>query len=468
MPKRNLIWIVAIVAAGVVTVWVTRQYRPQVGHTEPGEFMPVLDTYRLIRERYCGPIDGDDLRRGAVGGMVSKLDEFSTYIPPGHVKAFARRMNGVGQGLGLRLESVQGVIRVIGPLVNSPAHRAGIISGDVIVAIDGQHVEGLALEQVEEMLRGQSGRKVEIIIERGKGRRRSISLTLGEFPLESVVGLYRDAGGRWVYLIEPQDALAYVRIKEFVPHTARRLRDILRRLGAVRGLILDLRDNPGGILTAAAEVANLFLREGVIATSVAPGRPPRRYEAHSDGTITEIPVVVLVDARTASAAEIVAGALRLHDRAVIVGTRTRGKGCVQSMLHLPNRLGQINLTTSELLIGTSEKIMRRPGSDLWGVDPHPGQEVTVSARRQEELRRLWIRAEVLMPAKSNRPTTTAASPAARDRPIYGEFKALDAALLRGLDLLAHPDQINKIFLRAAQQRANLKARFTRAAEADDE
>jgi len=468
MPKRNLIWIVAIVAAAVVTVWITRRYPPDVGRREPGEFMPVSDIYRLIRERYYRPIDGEDLRRGAVGGMVSKLDEFSTYVAPGRMKALGRRMKGVELGLGLRLESVGGVIRVVGPLVNSPAHRAGITGGDVIVAIDGEDVEGLALQEVEELLRGESGRKVELTVERGRGRRKSIPLTLGEFPLESVVGLYRGAGGQWVYLIEPQDALAYVRIKEFFPHTARRLREILRRLGAARGLILDLRDNPGGMLPAAAEVANLFLHEGVIATSVAPNRPERRYEAHSDGTITEIPLVVLVNARTASAAEVVAGALRLYDRAVIVGTRTRGKGCVQSMFRLPDRLGQINLTTSELLIGASEAITRRPGSDLWGIDPHPDQEITTSALRQERLRRLRIRAEVLMPAKSNRPTTTAASPPARDRPIYDEFKALDAALLRGLDLLAHPDQINKIFLRAAEERADLKARATQAAETGDE
>ncbi len=468
MPRRNLIWIAAIIAAAVVTMWVTRGNPPQPGRAESEEFAPVGDTYELIQDRYYRPVQGRRLRRGAVNGMVSVLDEWSSYVPADRVKAFESRMMGMRRGIGLRLERADGEIRVIGPLVNSPAHKGGIVGGDVILAVNGEAVVASQLPAVEEALRCDLGETVELTIRRTDAERRMFSLRCEEFRLETVQGLYRDVGGRWVFLIDPAAGLAYVRIREFVHDTGGRLREILRDIGGARGLVLDLRDNPGGTLPAIEEVCDLFLSEGVIGTSVGRNRRPQRYVARPPGTIPEIPMVVLINAGTASAAEIIAGALRLHDRTVLVGTRTRGKGCVQSMFPLPDQLGQVNLTTSELLVGESRPITRRPGSDVWGVDPHPGQEVLVPPERMELLRRAWVRAEVLPRPERGSPRTmptTAATRPANTR--YRAMLKLDPQLRRALELLARPEAMAEILRREAERRAAETDLTTRRAEASE-
>ena len=457
MPKRNLIWIVAIIAATLVTLWVTRRRPPQAGRREPGEFDPVSQTYRLIQDEYYRPIDAPELRQGAVNGMVSVLDEHSTYISPEKLRVFQDRMRGIERGLGLRLAAADGNISVERSLANSPAHKAGIIPGDIILAIDGEEIAAKDIQEVEEMLKGELGTTVELAILRTKPPPKKFSLTRSEFALESIEGLYRDSDGRWVYLIEGQRGLGYVRIKEFVDDTCVELQEILRELGSLSALVLDLRDNPGGKLPVAAETGNLFLREGVIVTSLGRSGDAKRYTARSDGTLSpEFPMVVLIDHETASAAEIVCGALRLHSRAVLVGTRTRGKGRIQSMLGLPDDLGQINLTTSELLIGTDRPIMREPNSDTWGVDPHADQEVVIPPADRERLRSLRARAGGLLAPANDSPASVSAAARRTRKALATELVSLDAQLSHAVELLTHPEEVTKILARpSAAQTAPL-------------
>ena len=447
MPKRNLIWILAIIVAAAVIMWVAQRNPPPARQVEPDEFSYVSRTYRLIQDRYYRPIKGERLRQGAVNGMVSQLDEFSSYVSPARLEAFTSRMMGIDRGVGLRLIQTDGRIRVVGPLINSPAHKAGIVGGDFILAIDGVSLEGALLSEAERMLRGPLGAKVELAIERSDGSRRNFSVIRGKFPIQSVRGLYRDRNGQWVYLIAPGENLGYVRITEFVRDTGLRVGEILRSLGSLRGLILDLRDNPGGMLPAIEEVCNLFLRQGTIGTSITRNRTIVRFTARADGTLPEIPMVVLINSKTVSAAEIVAGALRLHGRAVLVGTRTRGKGCVQSMFPLPGELGQVNLTTAELLVGDSGTIIRQGGSDQWGVDPHPEQEVTLSLEVQERLRVLHMEAEMLRAQQDDQPATRSAGATEPINLIKQRLVNLDAQLARALKLLSKPDEISEILAR---------------------
>lgn len=211
MPKRNLIWIFAILTAAAVTLWVTRKEPPGPNRAEPDEFDGVASTYCLIKDRYHRPIDGRELRSGAVNGMVSELDEFSSYISAAKLDAFASRMMGVDRGLGLRLEQADADIRVIGPLPNSPAHKAGIVSGDVIVAVDGDRTAGMTLGEVRDLLKGEFDTGVELTIARAGGWRKAFTLKRDEFAIESIQGLYRDLGQSWVYMPLPADGLAYVR-----------------------------------------------------------------------------------------------------------------------------------------------------------------------------------------------------------------------------------------------------------------
>ena len=447
MPKRNLIWIVAIVAAAAVVAWVTRNPRPP-GYDRPGRapLAPLARTHRLIRENYYLPVDDETLHRGAVRGMIRQLDEFSSYIPPERVEEFSHRVRGLQRGLGLRLEIASGALTVVGPLPGSPAHRASLACGDRIVAIDGQSPDGLTLRQVQRLLDGEKDTEVLLtVIRSGAEKQETIELLRDEFPVETVLGCYRDHIGRRVYAIDPEAGLIYVRIREFVQNTTEQFQRAFRQLSGIRGLVLDLRDNPGGRFEAAVEATDMFIGRGVIVTKLTRRSAPRIYRAHDEGTLPPIPMVVLINGRTASAAEILAGALRFCDRAVLVGSRTRGKGCVQTMFPLRDDLGQINLTTSEFFFEQDRQITRRPGSDVWGVDPH--EPVAISPAQRQALEQLWARAEVLPPED-----TPPQAHCTRQQRMLTKWIKADPQLARAVRLIRSPKRLDAILADAAEQR----------------
>ena len=452
MSKHNLIWITAIIAASLVTLMVTRRNTVPISSPDAGEFAPVAETYELISATYHEPLDGNSLRRGAVNGMVSSLDEFSSYIAAERLDAFTGRVAGMSCGLGLRIAGAEGGFGVIGTLVNSPAHHGGISAGEIIVAIDGQSTLDMSLEDARAALDGPKGSPIKLTFARGLQAPETVTLTSSEFRLETIQGLYRDRAGRWVYFLDANETIACVRINEFVTDTAANLGGIIHSLGDVRGLVLDLRDNPGGRFSPALEVCDLFLAGGVVVSSVSRGEVIETHTARPNGTLPRFPVVVLTNARTASAAEIVAGALKFHDRAVILGTRTRGKGAVQSMFPLSGDLGMVNITTSQLLIGGTDSITRSPGSDLWGVDPHPGREVILSPAVTGQLEELRYRTEAMALAKSPSPATAPTGGETGDAPP-AKLMELDRQLASAMELLNDAKSIRLILDQAAAAKA---------------
>ncbi|HUT59663.1 MAG TPA: S41 family peptidase [Phycisphaerae bacterium] len=454
MPKRNLIWIVAVVAASLVTLLVTRR-PPRIEDRVVVEFDPVTEAYRQIREHYLYPVDESELRLEAIASMVANLDEYSSYIPPDRAKAFAQRMKGVVRGLGLKVEVADGHVTVIGPLVNSPAQRAGPVRGDRILQIDGQDVAGLSQRQVERLLDAPKESTVRLLVRRPSGEIETLRCTRGTYRVESVLGLYRQSDGRWAHMIDPNAGIAYVRVREILPDTPEHLRGTFRQLNRIRVLVLDLRGDPGGDLPAAVELCDMLLPDGRIVTLTNRRGESEHRDAQSHGTISrEIHVVVLVNGKTASAAEIIAGSLAVHDRAVLVGRRTLGKGCIQSMIPLGGDLGQINLTTAEFFVEPNRPIQRRPDSNTWGVDPHV--EVGLPAATQSRLARLRVGAEVLPPSRpATRPAT---QPAGRDDDPAVELLRLDAQLRRAVALARTPRRIDDILRRAAAARTRPAAR----------
>jgi len=464
MPKRNIIWIVAILLAAMVVVLATRN-APRPGLSpETRELRTILDTRERIRRHYYGPLDEQALRRGIVRGMVTELDKYSTYIPPDAVEAFRKRTeSGVERGIGLRLEETDGEIRVVVPLAGSPAHRAGIRPGDLIIAVGDEPVDGLAPAEVEKLLKVPLNEQVRLTIVRDDERAGEITLTCREFPIETVVGLCRDESGHWMHVIDPDARVAYVRIREFVRGTDETLQAALRAPGEIRGLVLDLRANPGGLPTQALNVANMFLSDGVIATFVSRSGRGESFPARAHGTHEGTAIVVLIDARTASAAEIVAGALWLNSRAVLVGQRTRGKGYLQSMIELGDGLGQMNLTTGEVLLGEDWAFARHPGSDDWGICPDVEEAIPLRSRRQ--LRRLRVHAEA--PAPGEPETTPATALAEPLQAIAQELLQLDTQLATAVELLKSPARMDSLVRAAREARAKKRAAATQPAEHDE-
>ncbi len=389
MPKRNLIWVSAILAGAIVTAWVVHEPPPMPPQqVEMDGFDCVLEAGRFLRENCYHTLEAEALHRAAARGMVAAVDEFSSYVSPERVEAFQKRMKGLVCATGLIAEARADRLMIQDVLVGSPAWRAGIAPGDEILSINGRLAGEVSSTEVENLLSaGQAGSSLSLEIARIGGKVRPVTLRREEFHLETVQGLCRDRFAQPVYQLTPAGDVAYVRVCEFVRNTPQQLAVALRQLPNPCGLVLDLRGNPGGRFSSAVEVADMFLSEGLIATVAGRTGPPARYSASAEGTyLPEAPLVVLIDGASASGAEIVAGALKLHGRAVLIGTRTRGKAYLQTMLELPNGLGQVNLTTAEVFLGSAIPFAHKPGREQWGITPH--QEVLLPAMDVLRIRRL--------------------------------------------------------------------------------
>lgn len=458
MPKRNIIWAIVIVAAALAALVFTRN-QPQTGRPGAGTVDPVSDALHVIRERGFYDVDHGKLRRAAIEGIVSQLDPHSTYFPPGQAELLDDRVNGLAFGLGLRYDrGADGHVEVIGPLPGSPALRGELWAGVAILAIDSRPVAEMDANEVHTALhpRKMPQRPIRLLVRRPRSDPEALELRPEKYPIESVQGFARDAEGRWVHALGDAGTVVYLRLREFLPDTARQTRGVLREARKVGGVILDLRGNPGGNLSFAVDVCDLFLREGLIVViEHREGRAEKR-SATSQGTFPAAPpIVALTDANTASGAELLAAALQVHGRAVLLGSRTHGKGTVQSMIDLKGGLGRLNLTTGEFYVDPLRRIARRKGADVWGVDPDI--RATVAPDVAARLRRGRLQTEVSPgPAPTTRPADSGPTTAPAD--LGRRLLALDAPLRRALALLGEPDRISEILRRAAAARDAAKRR----------
>ena len=301
-----------------------------------------------VKRDYVEPIDDAELLESAIRGMVSDLDAHSQYLDAGEYRDIRISTTGSYTGIGIEVSEVDGAVTVVTPIAGSPAARSGIRSGDQVIAVDGMAVESSNLQQTIGQLRGQVGTSVKVTVLRNdvaidhEMRRQIIR----------VASVHRE-------MLSP--SYGYVRVSQFSENTARELVRAIDDLqddngGMLDGLVLDLRNNPGGVLDAAVDVSDLFLDSGVIVS--ADGRSPDSKftrSAHRGDILDGTDMVVLVNAGSASASEIVAGALQDHDRALIVGTGTFGKGLVQTVMPL-SKGRAIKLTTSRYYTPSGDSI----------------------------------------------------------------------------------------------------------------
>lgn len=307
-----------------------------------------------VKRDYVEPVDDRVLLESAIRGMVADLDAHSQYLDEREYHDIRISTTGNYSGVGIEVSALEGEIRVVAPIDNTPAQRAGILSGDTIVAIDGTEVNPDRLQETIERMRGRAGSRVTLTIERD----------LEEEPQVFVIKRenIRVASVRHE-LLDP--SFGYVRVSQFNETTPDELSDAIDEMadsvrrkngGMLSGLVLDLRNNPGGILDAAVEVSDLFLDSGVIVS--ADGRTPEaRFtkRARRGDILDGASIVVLVNSGSASASEIVAGALQDHNRALVVGTATFGKGLVQTVMPL-SKGRAIKLTTSRYYTPSGDSI----------------------------------------------------------------------------------------------------------------
>ena len=332
-------------------------------------------------------------------GAMSTLDDFSSIIWPHQKSRFERTTEGEFSGVGIQIQLIDRQLTVVSPLEDTPAQRAGIRSGDRIVTIDGKSTLGITLQQAVERITGEEGTTVVLGIQSpGDEEPRDVPLVRSSIKITSVKGWDHRFGGGWDFYIDPEAKIGYVRMTTFGPNTADELDAAVQQMSeakGVNGLILDLRFNPGGRLDAAVAVANRFLDEGTIVSTTQKTFLGGTWEATADAahTFRDFPVVVLINNGSASASEIVSGALQDHGRALVVGERSFGKGSVQNLFRIGGGEAYLKLTTQYYKLPDGRIIHRRPGAENWGI--HPDVEVEMTDEQVANLLRARTVLDVL-------------------------------------------------------------------------
>jgi len=384
----------------------------------------MTDVVSLVEKHFLREPDEEAMQLAAIQGMLESLnDPYTVYIPPQAEREFDKDIRGSYVGIGAEVVGENGFLRIVSPLDDSPAYEAGIEADDVVVGVNGTSVFNQTADEIIEKLMGEPNTPVSLTLERegtsadlppnaktptvaeavdkAPGPRAGhvrFDLDIMRRPIKAatIKGLHRE-GDTWQYFADPVKKIAYIRVTQFTDTTVDALEETLRTLvgEGMAGLILDLRFNTGGSLDAAIGMSDLFLKEGTIVSTRGRSGPENKAIAREPGTLPDFPMVVMVNSGSASASEIVTGALADNNRAVILGERTFGKGVVQTVLRLPSGKGQLKITEQYYYLPSGRCLHREDSSTVWGVDPTPGFYVPMTAEANREMWRVRREEEVL-------------------------------------------------------------------------
>ena len=309
-----------------------------VNYNDYERFVKVV---KMIQDKYVDEVDIKDIFHNAYKGMLSGLDSYSQFFGEEELADLKVETEGEFEGLGIEVVVKKGMLKVISPIVDSPAMRGGILAGDIILKIDGKPADDMAFREIIKSLRGEPGSYVTLtVLHIGEAEPVDITIKRAKVQVISVRG---------VRIVDEEHKVGYLAITNFQDHTMEDLKTAiadLKNLG-VKSIVLDLRFNPGGLLNVAIEVSDQFLKKGIIVSTK--GREESEditYKAHRSGALTKYPMVVLVNNGSASASEIVAGAIKDNKRGVLAGTKTFGKGSVQSLIPIEDGKVALKITTA--------------------------------------------------------------------------------------------------------------------------
>lgn len=401
MSNRSMLPLVGILGVAVVgsTIAVAMNAM-RMSDDQYSFFDPIVDVSTLINALYVEEADIEAMQRGAIEGMIEELnDPYTTFVPRRDTDDFSKDLTGEYVGIGAEVQIRDGWLTISSPLDGSPSWKAGVMADDRVVAIDGNSTEGFTIDESIDLLTGEPNTKVVITVERGT-ETLDIEIIRDHIKVQAVKGFMREGGdGEWMHLIDPSAGIGYIRLTQFTPGCAQEVKNAIehtkRELGGdLNGMILDLRFNPGGLLDEAVEIADLFIEEGTIVSTKGRVFEEEIDRATRAGTITDLPLLVMVNGQSASASEVLSGALSDHNRAVILGTRSFGKGSVQTVRPLESGAGVLKITEQYYYLPSGRLLHRRDDSTEWGVDPTPGYFVPMTtdetldmlrARREQEI-----------------------------------------------------------------------------------
>ena len=377
------------------------------------------DVFQRVRANYVESVTDEDLIEAAINGMLTSLDPHSTYLPDDNFKKVQQQTTGKFGGLGIEVTMENGFLKVVSPIDDTPAFDAGLQPEDLILNVDDESIVGITLSEAVEKLRGPIGSEVNITVQRADDEPFDVAIIRDEIKIRSVRSrLYDDIG--------------YIRITTFSEQTSPGLKKAVEELtkeaeNGLAGIVLDLRNNPGGLLSEAIKVTDAFLERGEIVSTRGRDNSDMQHAYARPGDITNgLPVVVLINSGSASASEIVAGALKDHRRAILMGTRSFGKGSVQTIMPMPGH-GAIRLTTARYYTPSGVSIQAK------GIAP----DIEVALARIEKLNQGPIREEDLRGALdgSEKEADENASKDGEQAEDPVDPSEIDFQLARALDLL---------------------------------
>lgn len=329
LRKKDIFIGVVGFALGVISLWLFNQLAPAKLSKNKLDTSLLYKVESILQQKYNGNIDYQKMSEGAAAGAVSSLgDPYTVFLDEKANKELANDLNGELSGIGVEVGEKNGKLTVIAPIDGTPAANAGLKSGDFIAAIDGVDSGTLTIDEAVNKIRGEKGTKVKLVVVRGSEKPKELEITRDLISVPSVS-----------YELK-QDNIGYIKIRRFGEDTAKSVRDAganLRAQGA-KAIVLDVRDNPGGYLQSAVQVASEFYSDGVVVEERSKNSKTKIDKAIAGGTMTDLPVVVLINGGSASASEILAGALSDNNKAVLVGEKSYGKGSVQEVVCLNNVL----------------------------------------------------------------------------------------------------------------------------------
>lgn len=361
----------------------------------------VFEVRQELIDSYVEEPDQLALIEAAVAGLVNSLDDpYTVFVPAKDVESFSDRLTGSFSGIGAEIDMLDGRPRIVTPLEDSPAWKAGIMAGDVILKVDGESTQDQDQMQVIRRIKGEPGTDVILTVRRATGEELDITVTRAHINVQTVRGARRKADQSYDFMLDPVNKIGYVRVSQFTEPTVGELRSALEQLKeqGCNGLILDLRFDPGGLLDTAVAVSDMFLPAGKrIVSTKGRSWAEQVFDSTDDTVMPDTPLVVLANEGSASASEVVTGALSDNKRALFVGTRTFGKGSVQQVHALDSGLGALKLTGAYYYLPSGRNIHRKPDAEVWGVDPDEGAYVPMTNEGYELMIKTRREADVLRP-----------------------------------------------------------------------